>query len=156
MLNENYKSRIKLLAGIISEDTVTLTAPSGGRSDVDTLSWYIEEYLLKIGSSIVTTLDNSIEKHPSFKLYLSRESTKVMPNTLVIKLIIEGNQIKEEFLLTLSVNFESNSNTVCAIRFKGITNKFNLGSKHSLKDLKLFKLEVIENIINSVTLLSKN
>ena len=61
MLNESYKNRIKFLAGLISEEEIVLTSDSG-RSDDDTLGWYSEDYLLVLGSNILTDLDNEIKK----------------------------------------------------------------------------------------------
>jgi hypothetical protein len=159
-LEETYKHRIQKLAGIINEDNITLTANKGGRSDANTLSWYTEEYLLKIGSDITSQLDTIIQKEEeNKKLLLSKGSTKIIPNTIIIKLIIEGKEkekeLKEEFLITLTVNFENSSNTVASIKYKGIINKFNLNSKHSSEDLKSFETEIIGNIINSIKLISK-
>ena len=157
LLNEEYKQRIQQLAGILSED-VALKATSG-RSDAGTLSWYAEQYLLRIGGEILSLLDNEVEKNPNLILSLSKSSTRIMSNSLVIKLIIEGNikgrAVKEEFNLVLSVNIETDSNTVASVVYKGFSNKSNLSSKHSSKDLDLFKNEVVENIISSIELATR-
>jgi hypothetical protein len=154
LLSETYKRRIQELAGLVAE-TVTLTAING-RSDEGTLSWFVEEYLLALGGDITTRLDTQIEANPDLKLLLSKGSTKIMPNSLVIKLIVEGKgddkKLNEEFLITLTVNLDTNSNTVGAVKYKGIINKFNLSSKHSASDLDLFKNEIVENVLNSIKL----
>jgi hypothetical protein len=159
-LNESYKNRIKSLAGInnvLVENQVTLTAEGGGRSDENTLSWFIEEYLLKLGTSVVNTLDKLVDANPESKLLLSKGSTKITSNNLVIKLIIKNTQKSsdEEFLLTLSVDLETTSNTVCAVKYKGVINKFNLSSKHSSSDLNLFISEITDYILNSIKLTSE-
>jgi hypothetical protein len=159
-LNESYKNRIKSLAGInnvLFENQVTLTAEGGGRSDENTLSWFIEEYLLKLGTSVVNTLDKLVDSNPESKLLLSKGSTKITSNNLVIKLIIKNTKKSsdEEFLLTLSVDLETTSNTVCAVKYKGVINKFNLSSKHSSLDLNLFISEITDYFLNSIKLTSE-
>ena len=108
----------------------------------------------------MTALDNKIEDDEGLNLLLSKGSTKIMPDTIFIKMYIKGQKdeivFNEELELTLSVNIEQSSNTVGAISYKGIINKFNLNSKHSVEDLKLFQNEITENILNSIKLSQKN
>lgn len=159
MLTENYKNRLQKLSGIeksIIQEEVTLVA-NLGRSDKDTLSWFGEEYLLNLGSSIISILDNDVKKEQNLTLLMSKSSTKMAENTLVTKLIIQqitpnSEKIEYVFILTLNVQYEKNSNTLGTITFKGITNNFNLSSKHSKTDLDLFKQELINNILNTFKL----
>lgn len=159
MINESYKNRIKNLAGIISEDNVKLNSDTG-RSDKETLGWYSEDYLLNLGSEILTDIDNKVEKNNSLNLKLLKSSTKISSNSLFINIIIsgelDGRDVNEEFDIVLTVQFINDSNTVASINFKGVISRFNLNSKHSYEDLKLFKNEIVENIFNSINLSNKN
>ena len=69
---------------------------------------------------------------------------------LKVKGTMDGKEIDEEFDLTLTVQFELDSNTVGAITYRGVTNRFNLTSKHSSEDLERFILEIVDNILNSI------
>ena len=157
LVSKNYRERIQELAGLVSED-VSLTAEFG-RSDSNSLSWYVEEYLLKLGGDILTELDYQVENEEALTLSVSKSSTKIMSNSLVVKLFVEGTvnnvQVNEEILLTVSVNLERDSNTVASVNIKGIINKFNLSSKHSNNDLELFRREVTENELNSIKISTK-
>ena len=160
-LTESYKNRLKSLAGVkFLTENINLTANSG-RSDAETLSWYVEQYLLKLGGDILTQLDNSIKSNQNSTLILSKSSTKISSNSLIISIMIEktnpdGTKQEDEFMLTLSVNIDTDSNTVASITYKSITNKVNLNSKHSDADLEKFKAEVVDNIINSVAIIEKS
>lgn len=157
MLNESKIKRLKKLAGILNED-VSFIATTG-RSDKGTLSWHIENYLISVAEDIVNVLDSEVEKDPSLNLFLSKKSTKILPNSIVIKLIIKDStkedSQEEEFLITLTADIENTSNTVASITYENITNKINLSSKHSEKDLSIFKREIIDHIINSIKLKNK-
>lgn len=157
MLSELYRNKLKNLAGIVKED-VTLVA-TDGRSDEKTLSWYAEEYLLSLSSDVINELDKAVKSEPSLTLSISRGASKMVSNTLVTKLIINGNAngktIDDEFILTLSVNLEQNANTTASITTKGITNHLNLNSKHSAEDLNKFRAEISEYILNSIKIKSK-
>lgn len=159
MISESYKNRIKVLSGILKEDNIELKSDTG-RSDEDTLGWFSESYLLKLGSDILTSIDNEIEKDKSLNLKLLKSSTKLISNSLFIDINISGNfeekLIDENFDLVLTVQFANDSNTVASINFKGIISRFNLNSKHSSKDLELFKNEIIDNIFNSLKISNKN
>lgn len=159
MINESYKNRIKKLAGIINEDAVRLTS-TNGRSGEGTLSWYSEDYLLDLGSKILTELDNKIEKEQELTLQLLKSSTKMHQNSIFIttKVVgeIDNKQIEEEFEITITVQFSNNSNTVASVTYRNITNRFNLSSKHSSDDLNRFIDEVSDNIINSIKISNLN
>jgi hypothetical protein len=159
MISESYKNRIKVLSGILKEDNIELKSDTG-RSDEDTLGWFSESYLLNLGSDILTSIDDEIEKDKSLNLKLLKSSTKLNSNSLFININIngdfEGNLIDENFDLVLTVQFANDSNTVASINFKGIISRFNLNSKHSSKDLELFKNEIIDNIFNSLKISNKN
>ena len=159
MINEFYKNRIKFLAGLISEEEIVLTSNSG-RSDDDTLGWYSEDYLLVLGSNILTDLDNEIKKKENLTLNLLKSSTKLDANSLFINIKINGEidekELEEEFDLTLTVKFSDNSNTVASISYRGTNDKFNLSSKHSSKDLETFKSNIVVNIMNSIKLSTLN
>ena len=159
MISESYKNRIKILSGILGEGNIELKS-STGRSDKETLGWYSESYLLNLGSEILTSIDSEIDKDKLLNLKLLKSSTKLNSNSLFINIVITGNfegkSIDENFNLTLTVQFTNDSNTVASINFKGIISKFNLNSKHSSQDLKLFKNEIIDNIFNSLRISNKN
>jgi hypothetical protein len=159
MISESYKNRIKFLSGILKEDNIELKSDTG-RSDKDTLGWFSEDYLLNLGSDILTSIDDEIEKDKSLNLKLLKSSTKINSNSLFINININGifeeKPIDENFDLVLTVQFANDSNTVASINFKGIISRFNLNSKHSSKDLELFKNEIIDNIFNSLKISNKN
>jgi hypothetical protein len=159
MINEFYKNRIKFLAGLISEEEIVLTSNSG-RSDEDTLGWYSEDYLLVLGSDILTYLDDNIKNEEGLILNLLKSSTKLDGNSLFINIKVNGDinekELSEEFDLTLTVKFSENSNTVASISYRGTNNKFNLSSKHSSKDLETFKSNIVNNVMNSIKLSSLN
>ena len=172
-LTEKYVNRLKSLAGLSGKiipnsiirkgiiESITLTANNNaGRSDSDTLSWFVEQYILKLGGDILAQLDEVIKSNKNSKLILSKNSTKINANTLVMSVMIEkigqdGRKQEEEFMLTLSVNIDTDSNTVASVTYKSITDKFNLSSKHSDEDLERFKSEIVEAIINSVAIIEK-
>lgn len=156
IISEKYKRNLKRLAGLIQE-TVEFKAETQGRSEPGTLSWYAEEYILNTSESIVNSLDSKITEN-NLVLQISKSSTRISSNTFSTKLIIVNpNENNEpiEFLLTVSVNFEQNSNTAVSITLKGVTNKFTMNSKHSSSDLEDLKTEVVNSFLNSLTLLKK-
>jgi hypothetical protein len=156
IISEKYKNNLKRLAGLIQEN-IQFKAETSGRSELGTLSWYAEEYILNISEQIVNSLDNQISQIGS-TLQISKKSTKIASNTFTTQLnVVNPNENSEliEFLLAVSVNFEQNSNTVISTTLKGVTNKFTMNSKHSLSDLEDLKTEVINSFLNSLTLLKK-
>lgn len=158
-ISEGYKKRLQELSGTFINEGVKLTA-NNGRSGSGTLSWYTEEYLLNLGSIIISNLDNSIQQELNMKLSMSKSSTKMVVNSLVTKLIVEGvsgngQRISPEFVLTFNVNFEQNANTSGTVTYKGVTDTFNLGSKHSESDMSLFINEVVSHILNTIKIETK-
>ena len=164
-ISESLKTRFQKLAGLRNNSSINLNEgikliASFGRSDKDTLSWYGEEYLLNLTTQIINTLDEAIKKEQGLELLMSRSSTRMAENTFVTKIaVVEfGTQEKSkenEFIISLNIDYENNSNTVGTVTFKGITSSFNLSSKHSKTDLELFKQEIINNILNLVKLQEK-
>lgn len=144
------------LSGTRIDEKVTLTAGQG-RSDSGTISWYAEEYLLNLGSNILTSLDEAVQKELRMKLAMSKSSTKMVSNSLVTKLFVQnsnsGNEF--EFMLTLNVNFEQGGNTSSTVTYKGTTDTFNLNSQHSGSDASLFMSEITNHILNTVRIESK-
>lgn len=159
MFKKSDKNRIKFLAGILTEEEIVLTSDSG-RSGEETLSWYSEDYLLTLGSKILSNLDAEIEKDENLTLSLLKSSTKLNANSLFINVKISGfineEDIEEEFDITLTVKFSENSNTEASISYRGTNNKFNLSSKHSSKDLETFKSNIVDNVVNSMKLSKLN
>lgn len=158
IISKNYKNNLKRLAGLVQEN-IEFKAEILGRSESGTLSWYAEEYILNIAKEIVNTLDVEISKIDGFILQISQSGTKISSNTFTTKLNVKNSNENEEiteFLLTITVNFEQNSNTVISITVKGVTNKFVMNSKHSASDLNDLKNQAITSFINSLTLLKKS
>lgn len=156
IISEQYKNNLKRLAGLLKE-SIQFKATQG-RSEQGTLSWYSEEYILTLAEQIVNTLDSEVSKIQDLILEISKSSTKIASNTFATKLNIKNknNSIEPmEFLLTVSVNFEQNSNTTVSITIKGVTNKFSMNSKHSESDLFDLKNQVVTSFLNSVALIQK-
>jgi hypothetical protein len=156
IISENYKNNLKRLAGLLKEN-VQFKAIEG-RSEAGTLSWYSEEYILNISEQIVNLLDSEIAEMNDLKLEISKSSTKISQNTFTTKLNIKNvsnpNNIIE-FLLSVSVNFEQNSNTAISVTTKGVTNKFTMNSKHSLADIENIVNQTVSSFMNSITLINK-
>ncbi len=158
IISNNYKNNLKRLAGLVQE-SIEFKAETLGRSESGTLSWYAEEYILNIAKQIVNSLDVEINKTDGLILQISQGATKISSNTFTTKLNVKNTNINEElteFLLTISVNFEQNSNTVISVTVEGVTNKFVMNSKHSASDLNDLKNQAINSFINSLTLLKKS
>lgn len=157
IISEQYKNNLKRLAGLVQEN-IEFKATKG-RSESGTLSWYAEEYILNVAEQIVNALDAQVSKTEGSVLQISESATKIAANTFSTKLNIKNANSNEglvEFLLTVSVNFEQNSNTVISVTTKGVTNKFTMNSKHSLSDLEGLKNESINSFLNSLALLKKD
>ena len=178
-ISQSYKNRLLELSGlpvmqIPVSDKITQNKPSkstkihvlneniqlkstGGRSEAGTLSWFTEEYLLNFSQDIINSLDFEIStNHENLVLQISKGATKIQSNTFFTKLNVKSsvdNSISE-FSLSVSVNFEQNSNTVASVTIKGVTNHFSMNSKHSSTDLDNLKNQVIENFVNSIDLIS--
>jgi len=153
-LSEVYKKRLKELSGVFLNENVKLTS-NQGRSGAGTLSWYAEEYLLNLGSTILTELDESIQQELNMKLSMSKSSTKMVSNSLVTKLFVDGSSeagqpINPEFTITLNVNFEQGGNTAGTVTYMGTTDTFNLNSKHSESDMTLFIGGMVSHVLNTI------
>lgn len=165
IISESLKTRFQKLAGLSINSSINLTEgikliASFGRSEKDTLSWFGEEYLLNLTTQIINTLDEAIKKEQGLELLMSKSSTRMAENTFVTKVAVVNKGIEDtnkenEFIISLNIDYENSSNTVGTVTFKGITNSFNLSSKHSKTDLELFKQEIINNILNLVKLQEK-
>jgi hypothetical protein len=154
MLSERYISRIKSLAGV--NENVKLVS-NDGRSDSGTISWFCEEYLLSLGSTIVNSIDASIAATGTHNLSMSRSSTKMVSNNIVTKLFASApGQQDVEITFSLSVNLEKGAETVASVTLKGATDHFSLSSKHSGADLQTFTKEISENITNNIARDSRN
>jgi hypothetical protein len=158
IISEQYKNNLKRLAGLIKEG-VQFRAAVQGRSEPGTLSWYSEEYILNLAENIVNSLDSQITNMGGLVLEISRDATKIASNNFATKLNIKKQDDlnkSNEFLLTISVNFEQNSNTAVSVTIKGVTNKFTMNSKHSASDLENLKNQTVESFLNSLSLLNKD
>lgn len=156
MISKNNKYRLQELAGLkplILNEGVEFKSISG-RSPQGTLSWFAEEYILNISKQIVNSLDSTIS-NDGLVLEISQSGTKINGNTFTTHLNILNNNEKTEFMLTVSVNFEQNSNTVASVTLKGTTNHFSMNSKHSLEDIQNLVQEVTSSFLNSYKLVSK-
>lgn len=150
-LSESYKKRIKLLSGLPLNE-VKMIATSG-RSEKDTIGFYIEEYLLNLGGVFLTELDSKIKKDENKTLRLYQEKTKIAQNSLMMYFEVvdnvNPNDVKKiDFLLNMMVKLESNSNTSATLEYSTLNDEFNLQSKHSAQDVKDFISEIISRILN--------
>lgn len=158
IISEQYKKNLKRLAGLVQEN-IEFKTTTHGRSEAGTLSWYAEEYILNFAELVVNALDTKFAEVDGKTLQISASSTKIAANTFTTKLIIVNHNTNDkpiDFLLSISVNFEQNSNTTASITIKGVTNKFAMNSKHSLTDLETLKNQIVDSVINSLTLLKKD
>ncbi len=136
MLQSNTKKRFQELAGLLNEG-IKLVSNNPNSNNEGTLGFFVERYLLHITSLILTGLKN---KYPN--LQINESDTKISENNLVVKFQINGKNL----LLTSIVSYEQGSNTSVSITNEGKTEKFNLNSKHSSKDVELFIKEITERI----------
>lgn len=146
MINESHIKRMKSLAGIINEG-ITLTAEQG-RSGQGTLGWYVEEYLLALCSSLISTLDAACTTK-GLTLAIRKGQTTINENVLATKLLVQNTGA--EIMLTGTVNLESASSTTITFTAGGMTNKFDLSSKHSSQDRQTFIENATANMLNLMT-----
>lgn len=151
MISESYRKRIKTLSGIQFNE-VELKATSG-RSEKNTLSFYVEEYLLNLGGIFLDELKNKVSENPNKELKLESSNNKISNNSLLINFSLKDNtdqnNIEEiKFNLSFVVKLESNSNTVGILKYENLNDEFNLQTKHSENDLKDFINEICIRIIN--------
>ena len=144
-LSETYINNLKRLSGIgiLNEEQVNFNAV-GGRSPRGTVGYFIEDYLLNLASGFVSKLDSDI-KSIGKTLILLQNETKLDQNNVFFKFKIkeEGNP----FSVTITCNLDDSARTICAINYKGTDSKYDLTSKYSESDLKLF----INNSVKSIT-----
>lgn len=151
MISESYRKRIKTLSGIKLQE-VELKATSG-RSEKNTLSYYVEEYLLNLGGIFFDYLKDKVDEYPNKELKLESSNNKISNNSLLINFSLKDNSdknnIKEiNFNLSFVVKLESNSNTVGILKYENLNDEFNLQTKHSENDLKDFINEICIRVIN--------
>lgn len=150
IISETYKNRLKQLGGIINE--IELKATSG-RSGVNTLSYFVEEYLLNIGGILLDMVNKRTSEDPNKLFKINQSENKISNNSLLMSFQIEDltdkNNVKEiNFNLNLLVKLESNSNTVAILKYENVNDEFNLQSKHSENDIKDFLNEITTRIFN--------
>lgn len=149
MISDSNKNRLKNLAGILCEN-IHLVPEASGRSEKGTLSWYVEEYLINISMITINNLDKTIIDKGG-KLSINQPDTKMQENSFSTKLIAEIAGKKIIFILSFLVNFSENSNTSASVYHDGLTEKFNLNSKHSLSDINLLTGEITNYISNLIS-----
>jgi hypothetical protein len=150
IISETYKSRLRELSGIVNE--IELKATSG-RSGVNTLSYFVEEYLLNLGGMILDILNKKTEENPNKNFKINQPENKISNNSLFMSFQIEDltdkNNVKEiNFNLNLLVKLESNSNTVAILKYENVNDEFNLQSKHYEQDIQDFLNEITTRVFN--------
>lgn len=150
IISETYKSRLRELSGIVNE--IELKATSG-RSGVNTLSYFVEEYLLNLGGMLLDILNKKTEENPNKNFKINQPENKISNNSLFMSFQIEDltdkNNVKEiNFNLNLLVKLESNSNTVAILKYENVNDEFNLQSKHSEQDIQDFLNEITTRVFN--------
>lgn len=146
LLNEKECNRLKKLAGLLNEDTVNFSA-SGGRSDIGTLGYYIEDYLINLSSQFVSELDTEFKKTNQI-LVLIKEDSKINKNNIFFKFKIKDSP--DIFFINLVVNLEDSARTKCIIMYKSTKTEFDLNSKQSSADLKIFIKNSVEAVLNLI------
>ncbi len=152
-LAEDFKKRMQVLGGIlIPLNEAQLTAKTG-RSELGTLGYFVEEYILNITEKIIQNLDNKIKQLPNSKLIVFKNETKILNN--VFNIAFENQQIKEneikktKFNLSVMVNMESDSKTVAILKYGALNDTFSLNSKHSISDINDFIEQITTRVINT-------
>jgi len=150
IISEIYKSRLRELSGIVNE--IELKATSG-RSGVNTLSYFVEEYLLNLGGMLLDILNKKTEENTNKNFKINQSENKISNNSLFIsfqiKDLTDKNNVKEiNFNLNLLVKIESNSNTVAILKYENVNDEFNLQSKHSEEDIQDFINEITTRVFN--------
>lgn len=151
MISESYRNRIKTLSGIRLHE-VELKATSG-RSGKNTFGYFVEEYLLNLGEIFFEFLKSKILEKKLKILEIKNSNNKLQNNSLLINFQIEditdkNNIIELDFSINFLVKIESNSNTVCILKYENLNDEFNLQSKHSESDLQDFINEITTRVIN--------
>lgn len=151
MISESYKNRIKKLSGIRLTE-IEIKAISG-RSDKNTMSFFIEEYLINISEIFLEKLKKEILNIENIKLEIDKTNNKISNNSILINFKTQDqtdiNNIKEiNFSINFIVKIESGSNTVAILKHDNIIDEFNLQSKHSNNDIQDFLDEIVTRIFN--------
>ena len=150
IISEIYKSRLRELSGIVNELELKATS---GRSGVNTLSYFVEEYLLNLGGMLLDILNKKTEENTNKNFKINQSENKISNNSLFIsfqiKDLTDKNNVKEiNFNLNLLVKIESNSNTVAILKYENVNDEFNLQSKHSEEDIQDFINEITTRVFN--------
>lgn len=150
-LSESYKKRLKSLSGIRLTE-VELKAVSG-RSEKGTLSFYVEEYILNVGETFLNALKERAGQDGSVSKKIIPNTIKISQNSLLIPFEVIDDQNPEDvqktnFSLSISVNLESDSNTMAVLKYGTLNDEFNLQSKHSQKDVSDFVNEMVNRVLN--------
>lgn len=150
-LSEKYVKRLRSLSGIKLNE-IELKAVSG-RSGKNTFGFFVEEYLLNLGSSFLESLNFKLKDLKEKKLEIKKTDNKIALNSLTLNFDVEDhsdqNNIKEfKFQLNFIVKLESGSNTVAVLKYENVNDEFNLQSKHSETDINDFIDEITTRIIN--------
>lgn len=151
MISESYKNRIKKLSGIRLTE-IEIKAISG-RSDKNTMSFFIEEYLINLSEIFLEKLKKEILNIENIKLEIDKTNNKISNNSILINFKTQDqtdiNNIKEiNFSINFIVKIESGSNTVAILKHDNIIDEFNLQSKHSNNDIQDFLDEIVTRIFN--------
>lgn len=149
-LSESYKRNLKRLSGIRLNE-IELKATSG-RSEKGTLGYYVEDYILSIGQSVLTSIDENAGQN-QLELKVEQGSVRISENTLQMDFKIEDNSNPKnisstEYSLTVSVNLESSSTTLAVLKYGTLNDEFNLQSKHSYRDVADFVSEIVSRVMN--------
>lgn len=150
-LSESYIKRLKSLSGIRLNE-IELRA-SSGRSDKGTLSYFVEDYILKLGETFIDSLDQKVKQTQSMSLVLEQGSIKISQNSLLLKFKIEDRTNPKdvaltEYSLNINVNLESSANTSAVLKYSNLIDEFNLQSKHSERDVADFVEEIANRALN--------
>ena len=153
MLSENFKKRLQNLSGIKNLNEKVELLANSGRSEKGTLGFFVEEYILNLGSIILEDLDNSISQIPNTKLIVFQGENKILNNVLNLSFELQQNTSssqtdKTNFNLSLMVNMENGLKTIAILKYETINDQFNLDSKHSLQDIKDFSNEIKTRVLN--------
>lgn len=154
MLSETFKKRLQFLGGIKNLNEKVELIANSGRSDKNTLGFFVEEYILNLGSIILENLDASIGQIPNTKLVVFQSETTILNNVLNISFEIQRNLTsshldKTKFNLSLLVNMNDGLKTTAMLKYKTLNDQFNLDSKHSFKDIQDFSNEIKDRILNT-------
>ena len=145
MISRNSKKRIQDLAGIIINENVSLIPSPEGRSGPNTLSWFVEQYIINMAEEIISQVDKKSSTIGN-KLAISQGKTKMQENSFST-ILISGN---EEILFTILVNFNQDASTSVSFNDE----QFILKSHHSASDLNSFIMQIIERLSDLIHIIN--